>query len=255
MRPDARDMRIRQIVFAVRGLQAGSARLAALLGLDAPFRDPGVAEFGLDNAVFVFGDQFIELVAPLRDGTAAGRLLGRRGDSGYMLILQTDDFARARARCAALGVRTVFEAEFPDIRAVHLHPKDIGGAIVSVDEPRPAASWRWGGPDWQPQPGRRGAQRVVGVTIEANDPRAMAGRWAQVLGLAEPVASGAGFGLALEGGQVDFVAAGARGEGVAGFTLAVADLHAVLQSAQALGVPVQGDSLTLFGTRVELRGT
>jgi hypothetical protein len=54
-------MRIRQIVFAARDLSAGSATLAALLGLDAPFRDPGVAEFGLDNAVFVFGDQFIEI--------------------------------------------------------------------------------------------------------------------------------------------------------------------------------------------------
>jgi hypothetical protein len=247
-------MRIRQIVFAAQDLRAASARLATLLALDPPFRDPGVAEFGLDNAVFVFGDQFIEVVAPLRDGTAAGRLLGRRGDSGYMLILQTDDFARERARFAALGVRSVFEAEFPDIRAVHLHPKDIGGAIVSVDEARPAASWRWGGPDWRLQPGRRGAQRVVGITVEAHDPRAMADRWAQVLGLAAPVADGAGFRLALEGGQVDFVPAGARGEGLGGFKLAVADLPAVLQSAHAQGLAVQGDAVTLFGTRVELRG-
>lgn len=246
-------MRIRQIVFAAQDLRAASARLAALLALDPPFRDPGVAEFGLDNAVFVFGDQFIEVVSPLRDGTAAGRLLGRRGDSGYMLILQTDDFARERARFAALGVRSVFEAELPDIRAVHLHPKDIGGAIVSVDEPRPAASWRWGGPDWRSQPGRRGAQRVVRVTVEAHDPRAMADRWAQVLGLPAPVAYGAAHRLTLEGGQVDFVLAGARGEGIAGFTLSVADLPAVLESAHAQGLPVQGDSVTLFGTRVDLR--
>ncbi|MGZ5251727.1 MAG: VOC family protein [Caldimonas sp.] len=247
-------MRIRQIVFAVRDLAAGSARLAALLGLDPPFRDPGVAEFGLDNAVFVFGDQFIELVAPVREGTTAGRLLDRRGNSGYMLILQTDDFERERARLAALGVRTVFEAELPEIRAVHLHPKDLGGAIVSVDQSQPAASWRWGGPDWRLQPGRRREQRVVGVTVEAGDPRAMAARWAQVLGLAAPVAEGAGYRLGLEGGQVDFVAAGARGEGISGFTLAVADLPALRQSASALGLSLQGDSLALFGTRIELRG-
>ena len=79
-------MRIRQIVFAVRELAPASAELQALLGLDAPFRDPGVAEFGIDNAVFVFGDQFIELVSPVKPGTAAGRLLERRGDGGYMLI-------------------------------------------------------------------------------------------------------------------------------------------------------------------------
>ena len=248
-------MRIRQIVFVVRELAEGSARLAALLGLDSPFRDPGVAEFGLDNAVFVFGDQFIELVAPLRDGTAAGRLLERRGDSGYMLILQTDDFERERTRFAALGVRSVFDAEFPDIRAVHLHPKDHGGgAIVSVDQPRPAASWRWGGPGWRLQPGKRGEQRVVGVTIEANDPHAMAARWAQVLDLAAPVAGGAGDRLAVEGGQLDFVPAGARGEGISGFTLSVAELPAVLDSAHSQGLPVQADAAALFGTRIELRG-
>ena len=177
-------MRIRQIVFAVRDLAHGRARLAPLLGLDAPFRDPDVAVFGIDNAVYVFGDQFIELISPMQDGTAAGRALDRRGDCGYMLLLQTDDFERDRARISKLGVRTVWHAEVDDIRAMHLHPKDLGGAIVSVDQPKPAAAWRWGGPDWRPQAGRAGAQRVVGITIAAHDPRAMAARWAEVLGLA-----------------------------------------------------------------------
>ena len=124
-------MRIRQIVFAVRDLRQGSTQLAALLGLDPPYRDPGVAEFGLDNAVYVFGDQFVELVSPVTAGTAAGRLIERRGDSGYMLLLQTDDFERERARIAKLGVRTIWHKDLPDIRAMHLHPKDLGGAIVS----------------------------------------------------------------------------------------------------------------------------
>jgi catechol 2,3-dioxygenase-like lactoylglutathione lyase family enzyme len=246
-------MRMRQIVFAVRDLAQGSARLAALLGLDAPYRDPGVAEFGLDNAVFVFGDQFIELVAPLREGTAAGRMLSRRGDGGYMLILQTDDFERERARFAALGVRTVWQAEHADIRAMHLHPKDIGGAIVSVDQPRPAAAWRWGGPGWRVADGRTGAQRVVGVTLEAADPPAMAARWAEVLGLAPPIRAGARCRLALDGGAIDFVEAGARGEGIAGFSLAVADLAAVLDAARAQGLAVEDGAVTAFGARIELR--
>ena len=71
-------LRIRQIVFVVRDLAASSRRLAELLALDPPFRDPGVAEFGIDNAVFAFGDQFVELVSPVRAGTAAGRHLERR---------------------------------------------------------------------------------------------------------------------------------------------------------------------------------
>ncbi len=246
-------MRIRQIVFAAAELQHNARRLAELLGLDAPYRDLGVAKFGLDNAVFVFGDQFIEIVSPVQPGTTAGRLLERRGDSGYMLILQTDDFARERERFAALGVRTVFEAEHEDIRAVHLHPKDIGGTIVSVDQPEPAASWRWGGPEWRVQPGPAGRQRVVGVTLGAADPEAMARRWAEVLGLAAPLARGAAWRLPLHEGWIDFIAADARGEGICGYALAVADVGATLARARRLGLSVDGDVLTLFGTRIDLQ--
>jgi catechol 2,3-dioxygenase-like lactoylglutathione lyase family enzyme len=242
-------MRIRQIVFVVRDLAASSARLAALLDLDPPYRDPGVAEFGLDNAVFVFGDQFIELVSPVRAGTAAGRHLERRGEGGYMLILQTEDFERDRARIRGLGVRTVWEKELPDIRAMHLHPKDIGGAIVSIDQPVPAASWRWGGPQWRAQEGPRGRQSVVAATLEAEDPQAMAARWAEVLGLQAPIAEGARRRLALDGGALQFGRAGVRGEGIAGFALAVTDRAAVARSA-----PSNGQSaLEVFGARIDLR--
>jgi hypothetical protein len=245
-------MRIRQIVFAARDLAPTSAALARLLALDAPFADPGVAEFSLHNAVYVFGDQFIEIVSPMRGGTTAGRLLERRGDCGYMLILQTDDFARARARFTALGVRAVFEIAYDDIRAVHLHPKDIGGAIVSVDQPLPAAAWRWGGPQWRLQPGPAQAQRVLGVSVAADDPLATAQRWAEVLGLAPPQPRRAGWRLPLDGGALDFVAADARGQGIVGYALAVADVGAVRARAAELGLPLHGDGLMLMGTRITL---
>jgi hypothetical protein len=246
-------MRIRQIVFAASDLQAGAARLGSLLGMATPYRDPGVAEFGLDNAVFAFGDQFVEIVAPTRSGTAAGRLIERRGDSGYMLILQTDDFDRELARFERLGVRRVWAKDLSDIRATHLHPKDIGGAIVSIDQPMPASSWRWGGPGWTVQDGRAGQQRVVGVTLGAEEPAAMARRWANVLGLAAPTVQGATQRLVLDGGWIDFEAADARGEGISGYTLAVAGRDAVLERARGLGLAVACHAVMLFGTRVELR--
>jgi hypothetical protein len=244
-------LRIRQIVFVVRDLAASSRRLAELLALDPPFRDPGVAEFGIDNAVFAFGDQFVELVSPVRAGSAAGRHLDRRGEGGYMLILQTDDFDGARTRLRALGVRTVWEKTLPDIRAMHLHPKDIGGAIVSIDEPVPAASWRWGGPSWRVQSGARGRQRVVGVTIAAADPRAMAQRWAEVLGRPAPAPRAAAVRVALDGGAVDFVAAGEGGEGIAGFALRVADT-AVVRSASQRSTVTPSDPVEMLGARIAL---
>jgi hypothetical protein len=247
-------LRIRQIVFVVRELARDRQSLAELLGLDPPYRDPGVGEFGLDNAVFAFGDQFVELISPLQDATAAGRHLARRGEGGYMLILQTDDFEREQARLRALGVRTVWEKSLPDIRAMHLHPKDVGGAIVSIDQPLPAASWRWGGPTWRVQGGAPGRQRVVGATIEAADPRAMARRWAQVLGLAAPALTGDGARLALDGGRVDFVPAAAHGEGIVGWALQVVDPDALVARARSHGIGVTDDgALALSGARVELQ--
>lgn len=246
-------MRIRQIVFAATELQRNAALLRTLFDLDAPYRDDGVAEFGLDNAVFVFGDQFIEIVSPVRAGTAAGRLLERRGDGGYMLIVHSDGFERDLARFERLGVRRVWARDLPDIRAMHLHPKDIGGAIVSVDQPRPAASWRWGGPDWKLQPGRAGQQRVLGVSLAAADPQAMAQRWAKVLGLGTPAAQGRTWRLPLDGGWVDFEPAAARAEGIVGFTLALADRAALRQRAAQLGLACEGWTLTLLGARIGLR--
>jgi len=245
-------MRIRQIVFAAHDLPRSRDALAALLQLEPPFRDPGVAEFGIDNAVFAFGDQFIEVVSPVRPDTACGRHLARQGDSGYMLILQTDDLARERSRLARLGVRAVWSAQFDDIGAMHLHPKDIGGAIVSVDEPRPAASWRWGGPQWRVQPGRRGRQRVRGLTLRAADAQALARRWAEVLGRPEPEAVGERWRVGLTDGFADFVAVPGSREGVAGFTLAVAEPEAVLAAARASGLAVDGQRIGFLGAQLEI---
>lgn len=242
-------MRIRQIVLAAAGLPQARQLITDWLQPAAPFRDPGVAEFGIDNAVFTFGDQFIEVISPLRPGTACGRHLDRHGDGGYMLLLQTDDFAREQARWAALGVRTVWDTALPDIVAAHLHPKDVGGAIVSVDQPQPAPAWRWGGPDWCVQPGLAGQQRVRGIELHAADPQALATRWAQVFGLAAPVATAGGWRLALQDGWADFHADPQGRDGVAGFTLAVAEPAALLARAQALGLPVSDNQVTALGAR------
>lgn len=174
-------LRIRQIVFAARDLQQTVAQFQHALGLRVSFRDPAVAKFGLENALLTIGDQFIEIVSPTQPDSAAGRHLDRHGDSAYMLILQTDDLASDRARLQRLGVRIVWESHHEEISALHLHPKDIGAAIVSLDQATPPASWRWAGPDWQAH--ASSDRRVVSATISARDPNAMCKRWSEVLGL------------------------------------------------------------------------
>ncbi|HVS28148.1 MAG TPA: VOC family protein [Solirubrobacteraceae bacterium] len=173
-------VRLRQAVLAARELEPVAGRLRSELGLGEPFSDPGVAYFGLRNAVFALGDTFLEVVSPVKEETSVGRLLDRRGgDCGYMLMFALDDFDAARGRVREAGVREVFEVTLDDIAEVHLHPADMNGAIVSLSKPQPPASWRWGGPDWE----RRSVPgRVTGATVAVSDPRAVAERWSGVLG-------------------------------------------------------------------------
>jgi hypothetical protein len=175
-------VRLRQAVLVARELAPVSEQLRSELQLGEPFADPGVGAFGLRNAVYAIGDTFLEVVSPSEADTAAGRYLDRRGDGGYMVIFQFADLDAARARAAALGVRTVWQLDLPDISGTHLHPADTGGAIVSLDRADPPGSWRWGGPDWTGKAGNGAPGAIRGMTIEVADPPSTATRWGEFLG-------------------------------------------------------------------------
>ncbi len=177
--------RLRQVALVARDLDAACASIERELGLRDPFRDPGVAEFGLTNAVYEAGDTFLEVVSPAREGTTAGRYLERRGgDAGYMVLFQVDDTPATRARAGELGVRIVWNLDLDDISGTHLHPQDLKGAIVSFDSPRRPASWRWGGPRWVdgPPADARATPAIAGVEVGAVDPDDVERRWTALFG-------------------------------------------------------------------------
>jgi len=215
--------RLRQVALVAHDCGRVTAELSRAFGWAQPFCDPGVGQFGLTNAVFAVGDTFVEVVAPVRPDTTAGRYLERRGgDGGYMAIFQVPDLTAARRRLADLGVRVVWAADLRDIAATHLHPKDVPGAIVSLDWAAPAESWRWAGPSWTGRAPEHSGGRVTGLTIEVNDPPAAARRWAAVLGIS---VTGGGQATVVELPAWDqwlrFVPArAAGGEGITAITIA-----------------------------------
>lgn len=245
-------LRIRQVVFAAAALQPTVEQLARVLGLEVCYRDPEVAHFGLENALLPIGDQFLEVVAPIHADTAVGRHLARHGDSAYMLIFQTDAIERDRARLDRLGVRVIWRADYPDMRTSQVHPKDIGAAIVSLDQPDPAESWRWAGPTWQRCRSITGARGIVAASVGAGDPEAMARRWGDVLGLGAAVREEGGqLRLALQPGDLRFVRAAT--DRLVGFCFAVPDVAAVLARAHDMGLPVtDGPTIELAHTRLRV---
>jgi len=215
--------RLRQVALVARVCDRVAGQLRGSFGWPDPFSDPGVAQFGLTNAVFAAGDTFVEVVSPVQPETTAGRYLDRRGgDGGYMAIFQVPDLAAARRRVADMGVRVVWSADLPDIAGTHLHPKDTPGAIVSLDWADPPETWHWAGPSWTGQVPGHAPGGLTGLTIEVTDPAAAARRWAAILAARARDEPPAAVVELPEAGQVlRFVpAAAGHGEGITAVTIA-----------------------------------
>ena len=244
-------MRLRQVALVAEKLEPVVEDLCAVLGLEVAFRDPEVRVFGLCNAVMPVGDTFLEVVAPVEPDTAAGRHLARRGgDGGYMVILQCDDLDADRRRVEKLGVRVVWKADLPEIRGTHLHPADVGGAILSLDAATPPTSWRWAGTKWQARVRTGVCRAITAAELQSDDPEALGRRWSELLARPlEPASEG--FRIALKGSSLRFVEArDGRGEGLGGIRVAVADRAALLDAARARSAPVHDASVELAGVRI-----
>jgi catechol 2,3-dioxygenase-like lactoylglutathione lyase family enzyme len=246
-------MRLRQIALVATDLAAARADISSVLGLDYAFDDPGVGKYGLRNAVFPIGDTFLEVVSPKEAGTTAGRLLEKRGgDGGYMVILQVDDLAQALARVKSAAARIADQRDQDGAAFTHIHPKDIGGAILSLDRMVPKERWEWGGPHWQSHVCTDTSVKVAGAELQAKDPAQMAARWAQVLGRAASEDKGV-WRIRLDDGEIRFsIERDGRGEGLGAFDVVVRDIGAVQANAAAKGLLAPDGTVMLAGTRVRL---
>src|SRR5215213_6431178 len=119
----ARMIRLRQVALAAHELDPVVDRLCDTFGLSVCYRDPGVATFGLHNALMTIGDQFLEVVAPdpsigPPEKTTVHRLLTKRGGdtgtvtgtdtvTGYMPIFEVDDLDAREKHLVDNGVRIV----------------------------------------------------------------------------------------------------------------------------------------------------
>ena len=251
-------MRLRQVALVARDLDRAVSDLCRVFDLEVGFRDPGVAVFGLRNAVLPVGDTFLEVVSPVRGDATAARYLERRGgDAGYMVIVQVDDLAAARERMKRLGVRIVFEhaSEAGHTATIHLHPRDVGGAIVSLDESKPPGSWDWAGPDWEKHVRCEVARSLGGATLESDDPAGLAAHWGALLDRPASALGGDVFAIALDGAVVRFVPAHGGGDRLAGVELVAAGARArerALAEAVRSGLAAPGGAIRIAGTELRL---
>lgn len=249
-------LRLRQICLVARELDPVTDDLCAVFGVKICHRDPEVGQFGLHNALMPFGSSFIEVVAPTREGTTAGRYLERRrGDGGYMVILDSEALPRWRSHVAEIGVRIAAPLALGDYEGMQLHPRDTGGALLEINSTLDGASldgpyWP-AGPHWRDAVATERVEGISGAVLQGEDPAALARKWGEIL--QRPAAEHGDWQVPVDNATLRFVDdTDGRGEGLAGVTLRVRDAGAILAAAQARGLPHDEHSVTVCGVRFEI---
>ena len=240
-------MKIRQVALACLDLEKTDATLRRLLGCDEAYVDPEIIYFGLDNSVYTVGDCFLEVVSPVRSNTAAGRFLDRRGgDRGYMVIVQVENLAKEQTRLADTSIRTVFADDRGNAKAIHLHPKDVPGAIPSLDEMTPPETWMWAGSGWEQRAGRH-VGGILAVEIRSLDPRATGLCWAEAYGI-ELLSSGQGWRLEMGGTEIRFAFdAAAADPALMAIDFDAIDLPTICAVADDMGLKRDGHIVRVCG--------
>ncbi len=256
------DIHLRQICLVAEKLAPVIDDLTAIFGVNPCYVDPAVKMFGLENTLLSIGTDFLEVVAPIQDNTAAGRYLKRRkGDGGYMVICQMAnkiDQQKLRAQATANGVRVAFEHAEDDHAIMQLHPGDMRASFLEADwDAHEDMQGNWhpaDGLNWQSAVKTDVTRAMVGATLQGPNPMALAQHWGAVMGLDVGVADGTPV-LALANGRLRFVEdTDGRGPGLKGIELDLADIDHVRTQAKVRGCLISDNEIEVCGTRFYLRG-
>lgn len=245
---------LRQIALVAARLAPLEQNLAEIFALSPCHRDPAVAAYGLENVLLPIGTQFLEIVAPTRADTAAGRFIERRhGDGGYMVILQCEDHDARRRHVEHIGVRIAHEFKAPGFRNMQLHPRDTGGSFLEIDQQlNDSAEWVPAGEHWREHVRTSRIAAIAAAEIQAEDPAALAARWGAILEL--PVVTDCdAAALRLANATLRFVpCADGRPEGLAGLDIACTDRPAVERAVAAHALGQHAGHFMLGGMRWRL---
>ena len=249
-------MKLSQCVFVCKDLESSRQELCDILGIEVAYRDPGVAKWGLVNVVCPIGHDFLEIVTPEQPGTSAGRYIERRkGDGGYMVIIQVPDAKAERARVTGLGVRAVAQKDLPEYQYTHFHPADTSGVLLSIDQTTaptgvdPKLWWPPAEKGWRKHARADVTAGLAGVEIQAEDPDATAAHWSKLLG--RPMT---GDIIRLDDeGEIRFVPiSDGRGPGISAFDVKVVDRDRVIAAAKKRHKQHGVGQVEICGCRINL---
>ena len=175
---------LRQIVLLTGDLSAALAETKAFLGLRTGIRDEaGMAALGFEHEVLAINDTFVEIVAPLSPDSSPGRLLARRGEGGYMVVLQVADVDAMVDRASGIGLSPILREVFEGNPMTQWHPRDLG-TLAEIDEMR-VAEWHFG-TALSDTGCTEVVEDIISAVLAVPDPVEYARRWATLLGIQLP---------------------------------------------------------------------
>jgi hypothetical protein len=238
-------LRLRQICLVAPQLAPVISDIAEIMGLSVCYRDGNVAKYGLENALLPVDTILLEVVAPFKDGTTAGRFIEKTGGrGGYMAIFCCDDPDERGRRANAMGVRTANVIDHAPYHGVQLHPRDCRAAFIEFNHTEGSddilGAYPPAGPDWQKSIRKDVTQALVAVEMQSPDPKGLAAHWGKIIGVAAD-----GSELKLPNASFHFVKGAS--EIMSALEFRVTDPASVLHAAKAKGLAVAGNEFLLGG--------
>ena len=252
---------LRQICLVASELRPVIEDLITVLGLEVCYVDPHVEVFGVENFLMPVGTNFIEVVAPIKENTAAGRYLARRGgNGGYMIITQTgsaEEQKACRVRAEEMGIRVAWEFSLEAGHYMQLHPADTGGCFFEIDwheTNQHQGDWPpAGGNNWKPYIKTKVVSAIKAAELQSKDPEAMAKRWSSIADMPLQIDATGRMEMRLSNASIRFIEeTDGRGEGLGGIDIEAADPQKLLQAAEHRGMKVSDTQVMICGVRFNL---
>ena len=166
-----------------------------------------------------------------------------------MVIIQVDDFDRSKSLVNDYKIGIVWDTDLPEAKAIHLHPKQMGGAIVSLDWMNPKESWKWAGPEWNNHI-TDDIKGIDGIEIQASNPEEMFNRWKDILDVSN--INEFEKKIYLDNTWIGFIDEDDRGPGISAFSLIANNKELLMNKAKEHGF-LREDNIVVGGVKFYLK--
>ena len=238
-------MRLRQLVFVSKERDRLAKEICDVFDLKEAYNDPGIISFGLENVLIPLNDTFFEIVMPVQENTTAERFFEKiGGEGGYMIIVDVKNFEQENERIKNSEIKIVWngnrQEEGIHARTIHLHPKQVGGAILSLDKMIPEDEWLWAGTNWKEHINKSLVDCISGVILQSSDPNKLCSQWELALGKKRD--SSSALNISLDQSNISFIKdLSSEEDKIYAFVIKTLDREAVIENAKLKGFLINGE--------------